>query len=72
MVPSNQSGITRVHVEQDKPNCVPILTEGNPSPKAVQDFENSCLDYFGVTDIVEEKQTAKILPGFKVLVFVLI
>jgi hypothetical protein len=64
MAPSNLSGIAGAHVEQDGPNRVPILTKGNPSPEAIQEFENGCLDYFGEKDIAEEKQTAKILLGF--------
>jgi hypothetical protein len=53
------------HVEQDGPKRIPILTEGDPSPEAVQEFENGCLDYFGEREIAEDKQTSKILPGFK-------
>jgi hypothetical protein len=57
--------ISVARVEQDGPSRIPIMTEGDPTPQAMRDFENGCLDYFGNKDIDEDKQTARILPGFK-------
>jgi hypothetical protein len=65
MAPSNRTSRTETHVEQDGLNHILILTEGDPSPEVIQEFGNGCLDYFGCKEIKEEKQTAKILPGFK-------
>jgi hypothetical protein len=64
-MPNNLASATDAHVEQDGPSKIPIMTEGDPSPEVMQEFENGCLDHFGNKDIAPEKQTARILPGFK-------
>jgi hypothetical protein len=62
-MPPASSNVARV--EQDGPSKVPILTEGDPSLETMQEFENGCQDYFQNKEIAKEKQTGRILPGFK-------
>ena len=47
-------------IEQDGPSKIPVMTEGDPTPELMQEFENGCLDHFESKEIPEDKQTARI------------
>ncbi|KIM87980.1 hypothetical protein PILCRDRAFT_3692 [Piloderma croceum F 1598] len=60
---SSNSGLAKV--EQDSPNKVPVLLQGDLTPSVMRQYENACLGFFEGKEIAPEKQVRKILTGLR-------
>jgi hypothetical protein len=63
MSSSSNSGLAKV--EQDSPNKVPVLLQGDLTPSVMRQYENACLGFFEGKEIAPEKQVRKILTGLR-------
>jgi len=52
-------------VEQDSPNKVPILLQGDLTPSVMHQYESACLGFFEGKEVAPEKQVRKILTGLR-------
>jgi hypothetical protein len=52
-------------VEQDSPNKVPVLLQGDLTLAVMRQYENACLGFFEGKEIALEKQVRKILAGLR-------
>ena len=50
-------------LEQDSPNKVPVLLQGDLTPSVMRQYENACMGFFEGKEIVSDKQVRKILAG---------
>jgi hypothetical protein len=50
-------------IDQNSPNKVPVLLQGDLTPAVMRQYKNACLGFFEGKEIVLEKQVCKILAG---------
>lgn len=62
---SSSSNSRLAKVEQDSPNKVPVLLQGDLTPSMMRQYENTCLGFFEGKEIAPDKQVRKILAGLR-------